>query len=164
MNKQSRYVEGTRNLQAAGGNLNCWEEWISSTFHHLLKCASNTALILPEKVDVSVLLHATLEAIGNILLPWVGSATVLLQGTSNTQVGMHNIQLHKTKLLGDLSEGGLSGLFSWTECPQQLDLAVSAASYALFDFLSELLGKAERVERLLKALSAIESITPENCF
>ena len=168
VNKQSRYVEGMRNLQAAAGNLHFWEEWISSTFHHLLKCASSSPLILPEKVDISGLLHLTLESIGNILLPWVGSATVLLQGTSNTQVGikLHNIQLHKTKLLGDLSEAGLSGLFSWTERPQQLDLAVSAASYALFDFLSELLGKAvdsERVGRLLKALSAIESITPENC-
>ena len=74
--------------------------------------------------------------------------------------------MHKTKLLGDLRDAGLSGLFSWTERPEHLDLAVSAASYALFDFLSELLGRAvdsERVGRLLKSLSAIESITPENC-
>ena len=32
MNKQSRYVEGMRNLQAAAGNLHFWEEWMSSTY------------------------------------------------------------------------------------------------------------------------------------
>ena len=70
------------------------------------------------------------------------------------------------KLFDDLSGAGLSEEFLLTERSQHLDVAVSAASYALFDFLSELLGKAvdsERVGRLLKSLSAIESITPENC-
>ena len=56
-------------------------------------------------------------------------------------------------------------LLRQTEHPQHLDMVVSAASYALFDFLSELLGKAvdsEKVETLLKSLSDIESITPES--
>ena len=69
------------------------------------------------------------------------------------------------RLFGDLSGAGLSEIFSWTECPQHLDMAVSTASHALFDLLSELLGKAadnERVGRLLKSLSDIESITPES--
>ena len=35
MKKQSRYVEGMRNLQAAAGNLHFWEEWMSSTYHHI---------------------------------------------------------------------------------------------------------------------------------
>ena len=168
MHKQSRYVEGMRNLQAAAGNLHFWEEWVNNTFHQLLKCTSNSVSTLPGKVDILGSLHVTLEAIGNILFPWIGAATTLLEGISNNQVGikLHNIQLHKTKLLGDLSDAGLSGLFSWTERPQHLDLAVSAAFRALFDFLSELLGRtvdSERVGRLLKSLSAIESITPENC-
>ena len=168
MHKQSRYVEGMRNLQAAAANLHFWEEWVNSTFHQLLKCTSNSVSTLPGKVDIPGSLHVTLEAIGNILFPWIGAATTFLQGISNNQFGikLHNIQLHKTKLLGDLSDAGLSGLFSWTERPQHLDLAVSAAFHALFDFLSELLGRtvdSERVGRLLKSLSAIESITPENC-
>ena len=33
--KQSRYVEGMRNLQAVSSNLHFWEEWMSSTYHHL---------------------------------------------------------------------------------------------------------------------------------
>ena len=69
------------------------------------------------------------------------------------------------RLFGDLSDAGLSEVFSWTERPQHLDLAVSTASHALFDFLSELLGKPadnERVKRLLKSLSDIESLTPES--
>ena len=73
--------------------------------------------------------------------------------------------MHKAKLFGDLSGAGLSEILLQTEHPQHLDMAVSAASYALFDFLSELLGKAvdsEKVETLLKSLSDIESITPEN--
>ena len=75
------------------------------------------------------------------------------------------IHLYKTRLFGDLSGAGLSEIFSWTECPQHLDMAVSTASHALFDLLSKLLGKAadnERVGRLLKSLSDIESITPES--
>ena len=167
MNKQSRYVEAMRNLQAAAGNLHFWEEWISSTFHHLLKCTSDSTPILSEKVDIPGLLHITLEGVGKIALPWMGAAVAFLQRTSKTQFGrrLQNIQLHKLKLFGDLSGAGLSEIFSWTERPQHLDLAVSTASRALFDFLSELLGKAadnERVGRLLKSLSDIKSITPES--
>ena len=166
MNKQSRYVEGMRNLQAVAGNLHFWEEWMSSTYHHLLKCTSDSALILLEKVDIPGLLHITLEGVGKIALPWVGTAVAFLQGTSKTQFGrkLQDIQLHKLKLFGDLSGAGLSEIFSWTEHPQDLDLVVSTASHALFDFLSELLGKAAdngRVKRPLKSLSDIESITPE---
>ena len=165
MNKQSRYVEGMRNLQAAAGNLHFWEEWMSSTFHHLLKCTSNSIPILSGKVNIPELL---LEGVVNITVPWTGAVLAFLQGTNDTQFGrkLQDIQLHKVKLFGDLSGAGLSEILLQTEHPQHLDMAVSAASYALFDFLSELLGKAvngEKVERLLKSLSDIESITPENC-
>lgn len=157
-----------KNLQAAANNVNFWEEWISSTFHQLLKCSSNSSLILPEKVTIPELVHLILEGVVNVTVPWVGAVLAFLQGTSETEVRreLQDIQLHKAKLFDDLSGAGLSEEFLWTERSQHLDVAVSAASYALFDFLSELLGKAvdsERVGRLLKSLCAIESITPENC-
>ena len=166
MNKQSRYVEGMRNLQAAASNIHFWEEWISSTYCHIEKCTSDGASILPEKVDISGLLHITLDSIGNVSLPWIG-AVVAFQQSNNSEFGrrLKNIHLHKMKLLDDLSGAGLSEVFSWTERPQHLELAVSAASHALFDFLSELLGKAtnnERVRELFKSISDIESITPES--
>ena len=167
MNKQSRYVEGMRNLQAAAGNLHFWEEWMSITYNHLLKCTSNSTPILAEKVDIPGLLHITLEGVGKIAFPWIDAAVAFLQGTSKTQFGrrLQDIQLHKLKLFGDLSGAELSEIFSWTEHPQDLDLAVSTASSALLDFLSELLGKATdnvRVGRLLESLSDIKSITPES--
>ena len=167
MHKQSRYVEGMRNLQAAAGNLHFWEEWISSTFHHLLKCTSDSALIFPEKVDIPEFLHLTLEGVRSVSLSWIGTAVVFLQGKSKTEFGkkLQDIQLHKTKLFDDLSGAGVNKTFSWNERPQHLHLAVSAASCALFEFLSELLGKAadnERVRELLKSLSDIKSITPES--
>ena len=165
MNKQSRYVEGMRNLQAAAGNLHFWEKWISSTFHHLLKCTSNSTPILP--VNIPELLQLILEGVVNVTVPWTGAVLAFLQGTNDNQFGrkLQDIQLHKAKLFGDLSGAGLSEILLQTEHPQHLDVAISAASYALFDFLSELLGKAvdsEKVETLLKSLSDIESITPEN--
>ena len=168
VNKQSRYVEGMRNLQVAAGNLHFWEEWMSSTYRHVEKCVSKSVPILPEKVDMSGLLHITLESLENVSLPWVGAAVAFLQDASTSEFGrrLQNIQLHKKRLFSVLSDAGLSEIFSWTERPQHLDLAVSTASHALFDFLSELLGKAadnERVKRLLKSLSDIESITPERC-
>ena len=168
MSKQSRYVEGMKTLQAAANNVNFWEEWISSTFHRLLKCSSDSSPILSEKVTIPELVHLILEGVVNVTVPWVGAVLAFLQGTSGTEVKrkLQDIQLHKVKLFDDLSGAGLSEEFLLTERSQHLDVAVSAASYALFDFLSELLGKAvdsERVGRLLKALSAIESITPENC-
>ena len=167
MNKQSKYVEGMRNLQAAAGNLHFWEEWMSSIYRHIEKCASVSVPILPEKVDIPGLLHITLESLENVLLLWVDAAVAFLQGTSKSEFRrrLQDIHLHKTRLFGDLSGAGLSEIFSWTGHPQHLDLAVSTASHALFDFLSELLGKAadnERVGRLLKSLSDIESITPES--
>ena len=167
VDKQSRYVEGMRNLQAAAGNLHFWEEWTSSAYRHIDKCVSKSVPILPEKVDISELLHITLESLENISLPWVGAAVAFLQGTSKNEFGrrLQDVHLHKMRLFSDLSDAGLSEVFSWTECPQHLDLAVSTASHALFDFLSELLGKAAdngRVKRLLKSLSDIESITPES--
>ena len=168
MSKQSRYVEGMKTLQAAANNVNFWEEWIGSTFHRLLKCSSDSSPILSEKVTIPELVHLILEGVVNVTVPWVGAVLAFLQGTSDTEVKrkLQDIQLHKAKLFDDLSGAGLSEEFLWTECSQHLDVAVSVASYALFDFLSELLGKAvdsERVGRLLKSLSAIESITPENC-
>ena len=167
MNKQSRYVEGMRNLQAAAGNLHFWEEWMSRTYHHIHKCASGSVPILPKKVNIPGLLQLTLESLENVSLPWADAAVAFLQGTSKSEFGrrLQDIQLHKTRLFGDLSDAGLSEIFSWTERPQHLDLAVSKASHALSDFLSELLGKAAdnvRVKRLLKSLSDIESITPES--
>ena len=167
MNKQSKYVEGMRNLQAAAGNLHFWEEQISSFFHHLLRCTSDSALILPEKVDIPEFLHLTLEGVKSVSLPWIGAAVAFLQGTSKTELTkkLQDIQLHKMRLFGDLSGAGLNTIFSWTEDPQHLDLAVSVASSALFDFLSELLGKTadnERAKRLSKSLSDIKSITPES--
>jgi len=68
-------------------------------------------------------------------------------------------------LLSELLGGTGLNEISSIERPQHLDQAVSTASSALFDLLSELLGKAadeERVERLLKSLSDIKSITAEN--
>ena len=167
MHKQSRYVEGMRNLQAASSNLHFWEEWVSNTYRHIHKCASKSVPILPEKVDIPGLLHLTIESLENVSLPWVGAAVAFLQGTSKNEFGrrLQDIHLHKMRLFSDLSDAGLSEVFSWTERPQHLDLAVSTASHALFDFLSELLGKAadnERVKRLLKSLSDIESLTPES--
>ena len=167
MNKQSRYVEGMGNLQAAAGNLHFWEEWMSSTYHHIHKCATWSVPILPKKVDIPGLLQLTLESLENVSLPWLDAAVAFLQGTSKSEFGrrLQDIQLCKTRPFGNLSDAGLSEIFSWTECPQHLDLAVAKASHALCDFLSELLGKAadnERVKRLLKSLSDIESITPES--
>ena len=167
MNKQSRYVEGMRNLQAAAGNLHFWEEWMSNIYHHIEKCATWSVPILPKKVDIPELLQLTLESLENVLLPWLGAAVAFLQGTSKSEFRrrLQDIHLHKMRLFGDLSGAGLSEMFSWTGRPQHLDLAVSTASHALFDFLSELLGKAAdngRVKRLLKSLSDIESITPES--
>ena len=103
----------------------------------------------------------------NVTVPWTGAVLAFLQGTNDNQFGrkLQDIQLHKAKLFGDLSGAGLSEIPLQAEHPQHLDMAISAASYALFDFLSELLGKAvdsEKVETLLKSLSDIESITPEN--
>ena len=140
---------------------------MSSTYRHVDKCVSKSVPILPEKVDMPGLLHLTLESLENVSLPWVGAAVAFLQGTSKNEFGrrLQDIHLHKMKLFSDLSDAGLSEVFSWTERPQHLDLAVSTASHALFDFLSELLGKAAdngRVKRLLKSLSDIESITPES--
>ena len=143
MNKQSRYVEGMRNLQAAAGNLHFWEKWISSIYHHIEKCASSSVPILPKKVDISGLLQLTLESLESVSLPLLGAAVAFLQGTGKNEFGrrLQDIQLHKTRLFGDLRDAGLSEIFSWTERPQDLDLAVSTASSALLDFLSELLEK-----------------------
>ena len=118
-------------------------------------------------MDIPGLLQLTLESLESVSLPWADAAVAFLQGTSKSEFGrrLQDIQLHKTRLFGDLSDAGLSEIFSWTERPQHLDLAVSKASHALSDFLSELLGKAAdnvRVKRLLKSLSDIESITPES--
>ena len=140
---------------------------MSSTYHYIDKCASGSVPILPEKVDIPGLLQLTLETLENISLPWVGAAVAFLQGTSKNEFGrrLQDIQLHKTRLFGDLSSAGLSEIILWTGRLQHLDLAVSTASHALFDFQSELLGKAAdngRVKRLLKSLSDIESITPES--
>ena len=167
MNKQSRYVEGMRNLQAASSNLHLWEEWMSSTLFQLLRCTLNGVSILPEKVDVPGLLHIIIDGLVSVLVPWIATAAAFLQDTHNTDVGrkMQDVQLHKMKLFGDLNGAGLNELFIWKERPQHLHLAVSTASCALFEFLSELLGKAvdnDRVGELLKSLSDIKSITPES--
>ena len=105
-------------------------------------------------MDIPGLLQLTLESLESVSLPWIDAAVAFLQGMSKSEFGrrLHNIHLHKTRLIGNVSGAGLSEIFSWTERPQHLDLAVSTASHALFDFLSELLGKAadkERVKRLL---------------
>ena len=167
MNKQSRYVEGMKNLQAAAGNLHLWEEWLSSTLFNLLRCTLNGVSILPENVDVPGLLHIILEGVASVSVPWIVTAAAFLQDTHNTDVGrkLKDVQVQKTKVFGDLSCAGLNELFLWKERPQHLHLAVSEASCALFEFLSELLGKAadnERVRELLKSLSDIKSITPES--
>ena len=167
MNKQSRYVEGMKNLQAAAGNLHLWEEWLSSTLFNLLRCTLNGVSILPENVDVPGLLHIILEGVASVSVPWIVTVAAFLQDTHNTDVGrkLKDIELQKTKVFGNLSCAGLHELFLWKERPQHLHLAVSEASCALFEFLSELLGKAadnERVRELLKSLSDIKSITPES--
>ena len=62
--------------------------------------------------------------------PWADAAVAFLQGTSKGEFGrrLQDIQLHKTRLFGDFSDAGLSEIFSWTERPHDLDLAVSTAS------------------------------------
>ena len=167
MNKQSRYVEGMKNLQAAADNLHLWEEWLSSTLFNLLRCTLNGVSILPENVDVPGLLHIILEGVASVSVPWIVTEAAFLQDAHNTHVGtkLKVVQLQKTKLFDDLSGAGVNKTFSWKERPQHLHLAVSEASCALFEFLSELLGKAadnERVRELLKSLSDIKSITPES--
>ena len=69
MSKQSRYVEGMKTLQAAANNVNFWEEWISSTFHRLLKCSSDSSPILSEKVTIPELVHLILEGVVNVTVP-----------------------------------------------------------------------------------------------
>ena len=163
MNKQSRYVEGMKNLQAAADNLHLWEEWLSSILFNLLRCTLKGVSILPENVDVPGLLHIILEGVASVSVPWIVTVAAFLQDTHNTDVGrkLKDIELQKTKLFGDLNCAGLNELFLWKEHPQHLHLAVSEASCTLFEFLSELLGKAadnERVRELLKSLSDIKLI------
>ena len=106
---------------------------MSRTYHHIHKCATWSVPILPKKVDIPGLLQLTLESLENVLLPWIDAAVAFLQGTSKSEFGrrLQDIHLHKTRLFGDLSVSGLSEMFSWTERPQHLDLAVSTASHAL---------------------------------
>ena len=164
MSKQRKYVESMRNLQAATSNVHFWEEWLSIVFHHLLSCTSKGASSMPLRLGVTELLHLILDSLTNILVAWLAVVNGFLQGT---RVGrkLQDIHLNKRKLSTGLSGAGLNEIFSSSERPWHLDQAVSTASSTLLDLLSELLGKAaeeERVERLLKSLSDIKSITPES--
>jgi len=163
MNKQSRYVESMRNLQTATSNVHFWEEWLSIVFHHLLSCTSEGASRLPLRLGVIELLQLILESLANVLVAWLAAVDGFLQGT-RVERRLQDIHLNKKKLSNDLRGAGLNEIFSSAERPQYLDQAVSTASSSLIDLLSELLGKEadeERVERLLKSLSDIKSITPE---
>ena len=88
------------------------------------------------------LLHVILEGVVSILVPWIATVAAFLQDAHITDVGrtLQDVQLQKMKLFGDLNGAGLNELFLWKEHPQHLHLAVSTASCALFEFLSELLG------------------------
>ena len=162
-NKQSRYVESMRNLQTATSDARFWEERRSKDVHGLLSCTSKSAPSISWKVGE--LLQLTLDGLANIAAPWLAAVNGFLQGTRVERKLLQHIHSNKRKLFNDLREAGLKEIFSSTERPQHLDQAVSTASSALLDVLSELLGKAaddERVERLLKSLSDIKSITPES--
>jgi len=200
MNKQSRYVESMRNLQTAARNVCLWEKQSSNIYHHLLRYTSKGASTLAWNIGLSELLHLILSGLSNVGVPWLSAVDSFLQGT-RVERKLQDIQLNKRKFCNDLRGAGLNGIFSSTERPQHLDQAVSTASSAifnllsellggtglneissiessqhldqavstassaLFDLLSELLGKAadeERVERLLKSLSDIKSISSEN--
>ena len=106
-----------------------------------MKCTSDSGLILPEKVDIPEFLHLTLEGVKSVSLSWIGAAVAFLQGTSRNEFGkkLQDIQLHKMRLFGDLSGAGLNTIFSWTEDPQHLDVAISVASCALFGCLWDIL-------------------------
>ena len=163
MNKQSRYVESMRNLQTAASDVHFWEKWSSSTYH-LLCYTSKGASTQAWKIGLSELLHLMLSGLSNVGIPWLAAVDGFLQGT-RVESQLQDIKSNQRKLCNDLRGAGLNEIFSSTERPQHLDQAVSTASSALFDLLSELLGKPaeeERVERLLKSLSDIKSITPEN--
>ena len=163
MSKQSRYVESMRNLQTATSDARFWEELRSKDVHRLLSCTSKSASSLPWKVGE--LLQIILDGLANIAVPWLAAVNGFLQGTRVERKLLQHIHSNKRKLRNDLTGAGLNEIFSSTERPLHLDRAVSTASSALFDLLSELLGKAaeeERVERLLTSLSDIKSITPES--
>ena len=162
MSKQSRYVQSMRNLQTATSDAHFWEEQRSKDVHGLLSCTSKSASSLPWKVGE--LLQLILDGLANIAAPWLAAVKGFLQGT-RVERKLQDIHLNKRKLFNGLREAGLKETFSSTERPRCLDQAVSTASSALLDLLSELLGKAadeERVERFLKSLSDIKSITPES--
>ena len=164
MNKQSRYAESMRNLETATSYVHFWEEQCSKDVHHLLSCTSKGALSLPLRIGVIELLPLILDSLANILVAWLAAVDRFLQGTS-VERKLQDIHLNMRKLSNGLRDAGLKEIFSSSEKPRHLDQAVSTASSALLDLLSELLGKAaeeERVERLLKSLSDIKSITPES--
>ena len=163
MNKKSRYVESMRNLQVATSNLHFWKEWITSFYCHLMSCTSKGGSTLPLRGSSSELLHLILDGLSKVAVPWLAAVDDFLHGT-RVERKLQDIQSNKRKLCNDLGGAGLNEVLS-TKRPQHLDQAVSRASSSLCDLLSELLGKEadeEMVERLLKSLSDIKSITSEN--
>jgi len=163
MNKKSRYVESMRNLQTATSNLHFLEEWVTNVYCHLLSCTSKGGSTLPLRGGSSELLHLILDGLSKVEVPWLAAVDDFLHGT-RVERKLQDIQSNKKKLCNDLGGAGLNEILS-TKRPQHLDQAVSTASSSLCDLLSELLGKEadeERVERLLKSLSDIKSITPDS--
>ena len=161
MNKKTRYIESMRNLQIATGNVHFWEEWITSFCCRLMSCTSKGGSTLPLKGDSSELLHLILDDLSKLGVPWLAAVDDFLHGT-RVERKLQDIQSKWCNNL-ELRGARLNEILS-TKRPQHLDQAVSRASSSLCDLLSELLGKAdeERVERLLKSLSAIKCITPDS--
>ena len=168
-NKQRRYVESMQGVEIASSNVHFWEEWCNNAFQSIVSCAT-LDVCMSEGEDFPQMLHLILESTANISVAWMGAAAGFQEGSSKNDVEkkLQDIQRHKENLCVflDLGRFGLNRITSCSKQPQHLDHAMSMASAALVDFLSELLGHStdsESMEKLLMTLSGIRSITPESC-
>jgi len=162
--KQRRCVESMQSLQIAASSMDFWEEWCNSVLQSIVSWATSTAC-MSEDVDFPQIL---LESTANISMAWMDAAASFRKGSSKneTERKLQNIQRHKKNLYAFLDHGrnGLNGITSWSKQPEHLDHAMSVASAALVDFLSELLGHSadsENVQKLQMTLAGIRAITPE---
>ena len=162
--KQRRYLESMQGLQIAASSMDFWEEWGNSAFQSIISCDTSSAC-MTEDVDFPQIL---LESTANISMAWVDAATGFQEGSSRneTERKLQDIQRHKRNLRAflDLGRNGWNEITSWSKQPEHLDHAMSAASAALVDLLSELLGHSavtENVQALLTTLAGIRAITPE---
>ena len=166
--KQRKYVESMEGVQSALSNVQFWKEWCNSAFQSIVSCATPGAC-MPEGVEFPQILHLILESVANISIAWMDATAVFQEGSSKNDLEkkLKDIQRHKRNLCVflDLRQNGLNGITPCSKQPHHLDHAMSVASAALVDFLSELLGHStdsENMQKLLMTLSGIRSITPES--